>query len=95
MKKVSQISGKEIAEWLKLDDEWDTEKLEELRDTAISYVCTYTGQNREYLDSHAEINHAVLVLVQDMHDNRAYYIDNDKVNIVAQSIMDMHMKMML
>lgn len=94
--KASEIEGIDIAEWLRLDeDDINVSELERLRDTAIAYIAKYTSQTREYLDEQPDICHAVLVLVQDMHDNRAFCVESDKVNVVVQSILDLHRKLIL
>ena len=42
------------------------------------------------LDAYDEFFIVVLILCQDMYDNRTYVVDNDKVNVVVKSILDMH-----
>lgn len=42
------------------------------------------------LDAFEEFYIVVMVLCQDMYDNRVYYVDNDNLNKVVQSILDMH-----
>ena len=42
------------------------------------------------MDSNADFVIAVLVLVQDMWDNRTLYVDNSNINHVVESILSLH-----
>lgn len=91
--KLSEITGEDIREWLKLDEDADASKLEQLKEIATAYVCDYTSRTREYLDEHPDLIHPVMVLIQDMHDNRTLYVEYKRVNVVVQSVMDLHRKL--
>lgn len=96
--KASEMTGKEIADWLHIDceeDEISEAQIEKLRDVAIAYACKYTNQTAEYVDGQSEMTHAVLALVQDMVDNRALQVEDGKVNPYVQSILDLNIKMSL
>lgn len=106
--KVSKLSAEIAADFLRLDpddyneDEWKKElsKVKMKLDSAISYVVNYTGmpiksRKTDNLDRHDEITHAVLVLVQDMYDNRSISVKDGNVNKVVSSILDMHCKNLL
>lgn len=57
---------------------------------AKSFIRSYTGLTFEQIDEHEDITIALFVLINDMHDNRAYAVQNDKVNRTVQTILDMH-----
>lgn len=86
--KVSEITSENLVEYLRLDEEDDL--LEEILTAAKHYVQTYTGLKEEEIDQHEDISHAVFVLCQDMHDNRAMYVDKSNVNKVVDTILGMH-----
>ena len=50
----------------------------------------YTGLTAAQLDESEDFVVALLVLAQDMYDNRALYADSSNVNQAVQSILDMH-----
>jgi hypothetical protein len=47
------------------------------------------------LDAFEEFYIVVMVLCQDMYDNRTYYVDNQNLNKVVQTILDMHCRNLL
>lgn len=42
------------------------------------------------LDAFEDFYIAIMVLCQDMYDNRAYYVDSKNLNKVVESVLDMH-----
>lgn len=57
---------------------------------AKSFIRSYTGLTLEQLDDYEDVTIALFVLINDMHDNRAYIVREDKVNRTVQTILDMH-----
>lgn len=90
--KVSDITAQYLGEYLRLvdPDTTDADTLTTLLGVAKEYVSQYTGKTVEQLDSYPDIVHAVLVLCQDMWDNRALYVDASNVNKVVESILGLH-----
>ena len=88
--KVSEITINDIAEYIRLDEIGDAEEkqLFTFLTVAKDYIKNYTGLDD--LDEYADLVLAVLVLCQDMYDNRTMYIDKGNVNKVVQTILDMH-----
>ena len=93
--KVSEITSKHIANYIKLD-EYDDE-LDVYLNIAKNYISNYTGipvksddKDAETLDSYADFIIVVYILCQDMYDNRVMYIDGKNINKVVQTILDMH-----
>lgn len=90
--KVSDITAANLAEYLRLvdPDTTDTATLTSILGVAKDYVSQYTGKTIAQLDSYTDIVHAVLVLCQDMWDNRALYVESSNVNKVVESILGLH-----
>ena len=90
--KVSDITAASLAEYLRLvdptTDDYNTRA--SLQGVAETYVTQYTGKTVEQLDDYQDIVIAVMVLVQDMWDNRALYVDESNVNRVVESILSLH-----
>lgn len=98
--KVSDITVQDVANYLKLDD-YEESEIETYLNIAKNYISNYTGipvidedeeddEEIETLDSYADFVIVVYVLCQDMHDNRAMYVDKSNINKVVQTILDMH-----
>ena len=88
--KVSDIKPESVAEYLRLDEVSEEEKntLTTLISIATSYIKSYTGLDD--LDKYSEFVIVVLILCQDMWDNRTMYVDSKDLNNTVQSILAMH-----
>ena len=91
---VSEITVKNLADYLKLDFESLTEEekaeLSTFLSSAKAFISEYTGLNQEEIDTHETFVVAVYILVQDMYDNRSYYVDKTSINQVLNHILNMH-----
>lgn len=86
--KVSDLTANDIADFLRLDsDSEEAAKLGPILDAAIDYAKATTGLDLEDLDLHSDITLAVMVLCQDMYDNRAMYVDKSNANRVVTAIL--------
>lgn len=95
--KVSDITAASLAEYLRLVDPTldDYNTLASLQGVAEAYISQYTGKTVEKLDDYPDVVIAVMVLVQDMWDNRALYVDESNVNKVVESILSLHSENLL
>ena len=92
MSKVSDITAESVAEYLRLDEVTDSEinTLAMLISIATSYIKSYTGLDDAGVDKYPEFVIVVLILCQDMWDNRTMYVDSKDLNNTVQSILAMH-----
>ena len=90
--KVSDITAESVAEYLRLDEVTDSEinTLAMLISIATSYIKSYTGLDDAGVDKYPEFVIVVLILCQDMWDNRTMYVDSKDMNNTVQSILAMH-----
>ena len=92
--KVSEVTVKNLADYIRLDDPIDVEldELERMKASAIAYIKGYTGLTGEELDEHEDITQALFLLVADMFDNRNLQTENkaSNVNKAVESILAMH-----
>ena len=90
--KVSEITYQDVAEYLRLDeltqDEINT--LNTLITVSKTYIKQYTGRTDEEIDTFSDLVIVMLILCQDMWDNRALYIDKSNLNHVVESILSLH-----
>lgn len=99
MKKVSEITIDDIANYLRLVEvnDADRKELEIYLDVAKNYISNYTGikltsdnKEEETLDTYSDFIIVVFILCNDMYDNRSMYVDKSNLNKVVQTILDMH-----
>ena len=90
--KVSEVTSADLAEFLRVGEVTPSEDgfLKTIIGAATAYICKYTGLTTAQLDESQDFVPALLVLCQDMYDNRALYVDSANVNLAVQSILDMH-----
>lgn len=89
--KVSEIRLSDIADYLRLEEGQYTEtELTMMFNAAKNFAKSQTGLNAEDMDKHEDITIAVLVLIQDMFENRTMYVEKSNVNKVVDSILGMY-----
>lgn len=90
--KVSDINTDDLYDYLRIPekDTDTTNLLSTLLTVAKVYVGEYTGRTLSELDAYKDIIICVLILVQDMYDNRTLYVDKNNVNKVVESILGLH-----
>lgn len=64
--------------------------LNTLLNVSKAYIMGYTGRTIEDLDNFNDFVIVVLVLIQDMYDNRTFYVDNTNLNNLITGILSMH-----
>ena len=90
--KVSEITYQDLAEYLRLDElsQDDINTLNTLLTVAKAFITGYTGRESEELDDYSDFVIVAFVLVQDMWDNRALYVDKSNLNRVVECILGLH-----
>lgn len=90
--KVSDITVENVADYLRLYEVSGDEKntLAMLISIATSFIKSYTGLDDDGVDKYHEFVIVVLILCQDMWDNRTMYVDSKDLNNTVQSILAMH-----
>lgn len=90
--KVSEVTSTDLAAFLRVGEATPYEDgyLSTLIGAATAYMCKYTGLTAAQLDESQDFVPVLLVLCQDMYDNRALYVDSANVNRMVQSTLDMH-----
>lgn len=87
--KVGEIETENIAQYLRLE-EFDEDEMEAILNASKAFIQSYTGLTDEEIDEHEDFYIVVLILCQDMYDNRCMYVDKNNLNKVVSTILDMH-----
>lgn len=90
--KVSEITNQDVAEYIRLTEvsQDDDNTLNTLINVSKTYMAQYTGRTVEELDDFQDCVIVLLILCQDMWDNRTLYVDKANVNKVVESILGLH-----
>ena len=80
--KVSEITYADVAEYLRIAEltASDQQTITNMIGVAKTFIQNYTGQSD--LDQFQDFVIVVFVLVQDMWDNRTFYVDSENLNFV-------------
>lgn len=104
--KVSEITAEYVAKYLEIDyaamTPTERTMLDSILKAAKAFVVSYTGipettidPNVKTLDDYGDFYIVVLILCQDMYDNRSLYVDKANINKVVETILGMHCKNLL
>ena len=87
---VSEVTANDVADYLNITEltASDTNTLNTLMTVAKAYMTKYTGQTD--LDIGSDLVIVLLILVQDMWDNRTLYVDSSNLNKVVESILGLY-----
>lgn len=95
--KVSDITYTDIADYCRIGEtDADTvNTLKTLLTVSKAYITQYTGKTLAELDDLQDVIICVLILCQDMWDNRTLYVDKSNANKVVESILSLHAENLL
>ncbi len=88
--KISEVTIDDLKEYANVDHDYDNNIFSNILLSSKSYIKSYTGLNEEQIDSKEELTIALMILCNEMYENRIYTVENDKVNKIVNSILDMH-----
>lgn len=57
---------------------------------ARAFLASYTGKPIEELDDHEDLTIALLILSNEMYDNRMVHVESNKVGFVIKQLLDAH-----
>lgn len=88
--KISNVTIENLKNYAHVYHSEDDTLFEAILIACKSFIKNYTGLNAEQMDLHEDLSIALLVLANEMYDNRVYIVEASKVNAVIQSILDSH-----
>ncbi len=89
--KISEITEKDVVDYLKLDEgQYNATEVKAAMAAAEEFIIDYTGLSKEEIDRKEKFWIAYMTLCQDMIDNRSFCVDKSGTNKVVESILSMH-----
>ncbi len=89
--RVSEVDTNKLADYLRLDEgEYTDTELEIILSAATAYIRSYTGLDDIQIEEHEDFTIALMVLCQDMYENKSMYVERNNVNKVVETILGMH-----
>ena len=86
--KIKDLKDEQIREYLRLNE--DDGLLDIFKQSALSYIKSYTGLSEKDINNNDDITMADLVLISDFYDNRQYTQDRNYSNKSVDTILGMH-----
>lgn len=88
--KISEVTINDLKEYAVVSHTLDDKLFSHILAASKAYIKGYTGLDETALDEKEDLTIALMILCNEMYDNREYTVDNDKANKVVNSILDMH-----
>jgi hypothetical protein len=97
--KVSEVSINDLKQYANVFHNEDDNLFTSILAAGKQFITTYTGLPLEddpvnnitdSVDDHEDLTIALMVLSNEMYDNRAFVVDNTKLNFVIKQILDSH-----
>lgn len=88
--KISELTIEDLKKYANVYHNEDDKIFNTILAACKSYIKSYTGLSDELIDTKEDLTIALTVLVNEMYDNRSFTVQDDKVNVIIKSILDMH-----
>lgn len=88
--KISEVTIQDLKEYAHVYHDQDDRLFESILSSSKAYIKSYTGLSDEEMDTKEDLVAVLLTLSNELYDNRAFTVENDKVNAVVKSILNMH-----
>lgn len=88
--KISEVTNNDLKNYAHVYHNEDDTLFDAILAACKSYIKGYTGLTDEQLDEKEDITIALMVLSNELYDNRTFTVENDKVNTVIKSILNMY-----
>jgi hypothetical protein len=99
--KISEITINDLKDYARVDHIEDDTLFNAILIACKSYISNYTGLPllddpsttdvvENNCDAHEDLTIALFILSNELYDNRSFTVQDNKVNVVIKSILDMH-----
>ena len=88
--KISEVTITDLKEYANVDHDYDDRIFSNILSSSKAYIKSYTGLNDEQIDNKEDLTIALMVLCNEMYDNRVFSVQDTKANTVITNILDMY-----
>ncbi|MCM3599388.1 head-tail connector protein [Robertmurraya korlensis] len=88
--KISEITIKDIKDHTRVSHNEEDSLFSIILIACKHYIKSYTGLTFESMDLKEDLTIALLVLATEMYENRTYTVEEDKVNPVVKTLLNLH-----
>lgn len=88
--KISEVTITDLKEYANVEHDLDDNLFQTILVATKAYIKGYTGLTTEAMDTKEDLTIALMILSNEMYENRVYSVDNDKVNSVVNNLLGMY-----
>lgn len=88
--KISEVNVEFARDYCGVSDESENSRIQMCMDAAKAFIAGYTGLTIEQLDEHEDLVPAYLTLINEMHTNRDYSVEQAAENKFVKQVLAMH-----
>lgn len=91
-KKINEVTTQDLVDYLRITELDNSQEalLTTMQAAAINFIIGVTGLVKEELDNYPDLTIVLYALVQDMYDNRTYYVDKANISDTVNTILNMY-----
>lgn len=87
---ISELTITDLKQFANVYHDLDDSLFTAILAGAKQFIATYTGKSVDDLDQHEDLTIALLILSNEMYDNRMVHIESNKVGFVIKQLLDSH-----
>lgn len=87
--KISEVAVQHVTDFIRIAEE-NGQEIAAIMAAGRSFIRSYTGLTDEAADGYEDLAFAFLVLCAEMYDNRAFTVQEDRLNPFVKAVLDMH-----
>lgn len=88
--KISEVTIEHLKSYAHVTHDADNDTFTTILAASRSYIQSYTGLTLEAMDTHEDLTIALMVLSNEMYENRVYMVEGSSINRVITTILNMH-----
>jgi uncharacterized phage protein (predicted DNA packaging) len=88
--KISEVTINDLKEYANVEHNYDDKIFTNILLASKAYIKSYTGLNEKQIDEKEDLTIALMILCNEMYDNRVFSVQDNKVNTVISNILDMY-----
>ena len=88
--KISEVTIDDLKEYANVEHDYDDKIFTNILLASKAYIKSYTGLNENQIDEKEDLTIALMILCNELYDNREFSVQDNKVNVVISNILDMH-----
>ena len=88
--KISEVTFQQASDYCGISGDDGYGFVWHFMNSALAFICSYTGLTKEQVDEHSDLVPAFLTLVNEMYTNRDYTVERAAQNPMVKQILALH-----